>query len=624
MDPRLLRYYNRELQHVREMGTEFAREFPKIAGRLGMDSADVADPYVERLLEGFAFLAARVQLRIDAEFPDFTQNLLELVYPDYLAPLPSMAVVQFDPVLEEGALADGFVVPRDTSLRSITGRGERTACEFRTAHDVTFWPIEVTEAKYYNSAGALATIDVDYLDNVRAGIRLRLHTTGGLAFSDLSIDNLMVFLKGSGQIPYRLQEQLLGNTKSILIRPQGKGRTWRDYLPGSSIRGAGFKSSESLLPPSRRSFEGYRYLREYFAFPERFLFCDISGLRESIAKCASTELEIVFLFDRRDAELENIIDHQYFALNCAPVINLFPKRADRIHLSGREHEYHVLPDRTRPMDYEVWSVGDVMGYGSSADPEKEFHPFYASHDQTALGETAFFTMRREPRRLSAKQRKKGTRTSYVGSETFISIVDPNCAPFSSDLRQLAVATMCTNRDLPLIMPIGKGQTDFTLDTGAPVEAIRCVAGPTKPKPGFAGGDITWRLISHLSLNYLSLVDGSQGEGAHALRSLLTLYADEHDQAAMRQIEGVRNIRTRSVNERIPTGGPIAFGRGLEVTLTCDETAFEGIGVFLIGEVLKEVFAKYVSVNSFTKTVLESTERGEVMRWTPKIGQVQIL
>lgn len=624
MDPRLLRYYNRELQHVREMGAEFAREFPKIAGRLGMDSAEVADPYVERLLEGFAFLAARVQLKIDAEFPDFSQNLLELVYPDYLAPLPSMAIVQFDPVLEEGALADGFVIPRHTSLRSVTGRGERTACEYRTAHDVTFWPIEVTEAKYYSSAGALATIDVDRLDNVRAGIRLRLHTTGGLAFSDLTIDNLMFFLKGSGQIPYRLHEQLLGNTVAVLIRPQAKGRSWRDYLPGSAIRAVGFRSSESLLPQSRRGFEGYRYLREYFAFPDRFLFADLTGLQHSIGKCASTELQIVFLFDRADVELRNIVDRNSFALNCSPVVNLFPKRADRIHLSGREHEYHVLPDRTRPMDFEVWSVGDVVGFGTSAEPEQEFHPFYASHDQMALGETAFFTMRREPRRMSSRQRKKGPRTSYIGSETFVSIVDPDCAPFRSDLRQLGLTTMCTNRDLPLLMPLGKGQTDFTLDTGAPVEAIRCVAGPTKPKPTFAGGDLTWRLISHLSLNYLSLVDGSQGEGAHALRSLLTLYANEHDHAAMRQIEGVRNIRTRAVNERIPTGGPIAFGRGLEVTLTCDETAFEGIGVFVLGEVLKEVFAKYVSVNSFTKTVLESTERGEVMRWAPKLGQVQIL
>ena len=624
MDPRLLRYYNRELQHVREMGAEFAREFPKIAGRLGMESTEVADPYVERLLEGFAYLAARVQLRIDAEFPDFTHNLVELIYPDYLAPLPSMAVVQFEPVLEEGALADGLTVPRHTSLRSITGRGERTACEYRTAHDATFWPIEVTEAKYYNSAGALATIDVDRLDNVRAGIRLRLHTTGGLAFSDLAIDKLMFYLKGSGQVPYRLYEQLLGNATGVVVRPQGKKSSWSDYLPASSLRGAGFQSSESLLPPSRRSFEGYRFLKEYFAFPERFLFTELSGLSQSVAKCGSTELEVIFLFNRRDSELENIVDQENFALNCTPAINLFPKRADRIHLSGREHDYHVVPDRTRPMDYEVWSVTDVEGFGTSANPEQEFHPFYASHDRSAHGETAFFTLRRELRRLSARQRKKGPRSSYVGSETYISIVDPDCAPYRSDLRQLGLQTMCTNRDLALQMPLGLGQTDFTLDTGAPVEAIRCVAGPTKPKPTLAGGDNTWRLISHLSLNYMSLVDDQDGDGAHALRSLLFLYADENDQAALRQIEGVRNIRTRAVNERLPTDGPIAFGRGLEVTLTCDETAFEGIGIFLLGEVMKEFFAKYVSVNSFTKTVLESTERGEVMQWKPKLGQVQTL
>lgn len=624
MDPRILRYYNRELQHIREMGAEFAREFPKIAGRLGMEGADVSDPYVERLLEGFAFLAARVQLKIDSEFPVFTQNLMELVYPDYLAPLPSMTVVQFSPVLEEGALADGLVVPRNTGLRSITGKGDRTACEFRTAHDVTFWPIEVTEAKYYNSAGALATIDIDRLDNVRAGIRLRLRTTGGLAFNDLSIEQLMLFLKGSGQIPYRMYEQLVGNTVSVLVRPKGKTRAWRDYLSASSIRGAGFPASEAMLPPTRRSFEGYRYLREYFAFPERYLFVELSGLRESIARCESTELEIVVLFDRRDTELENIVDKETFALNCTPAINLFPKRADRIHLNDSGHEYHVVPDRTRPLDFEVWSLTGVTGFGTSAEPEQTFHPFYSCHDQTALGESAFFTVRREPRRISSRQRKHGKRSNYIGSETFISIVDPGCAPYRSDLRQLGIETMCTNRDLPLHMPIGQGQTDFTLDIGAPVESIHCVAGPTKPRPSFVGGDTTWRLVSHLSLNYLSLVDGQDGAGAHALRSLLSLYADENDQAAQRQIEGVRGIRTRPVNGRIPTEGPIAFGRGLEVTLTCDESAFEGVGAFVLGEVLKEFFAKYVSVNSFTETVLESMDRGEVMRWRPRLGQVQTL
>jgi type VI secretion system protein ImpG len=624
MDPRLLRYYNRELQYIREMGAEFAKEFPKIAGRLGLEGTDVADPYVERMLEGFAFLAARVQLKIDAEYPTFTQNLLELIYPDYLAPLPSMSVVQLDPVLEEGALADGLVVLRDTSLRTVTGKGERTACEFRTAQDVTMWPLEITEARYYNSAGALATIDVDRLDNVRAGIRLQLHTTAGVAFEDLPLDSLMLYLRGSDQIPFRLYEQLIGNTVSVLVRPKGKSRAWSEYLPPSCLRGAGFQSDEALLPATRRSFEGYRYLREYFAFPQRFLFTEISGLRPSVSRCASTELELILLFKRHDRELENIVSKDSFALNCTPAINLFPKRADRIHLSDRDHEYHVVADRTRPMDFEVWSVTGVEGFGTSAEPEQTFHPFYASHDQTAFGESAFFTVRREPRRLSSRQVKRGKRSSYIGSETFLSIVDPAQAPYRSNLRQLGVGIMCTNRDLALHIPVGRGQTDFTLDTGAPVESIRCVSGPTRPRQGFVGGDISWRLISHLSLNYLSLVDGKDSDGAHALRSILSLYADENDQAAQRQIEGVRSVSTRPVNGRLPTHGPITFGRGLEVTLTCDESSFEGIGVFLLGEVMKEFFAKYVSVNSFTETVLESMERGEVMRWQPRLGQVQTL
>ncbi len=624
MDPNLLRYYNRELQHIREMGAEFAKEFPKIAGRLGIESTEVADPYVERLLEGFAFLAARVQLKMEAEFPTFTQNLMELVYPDYLAPLPAMAVVQFEPVMDEGALADGLVVPRWTSLKSVSGAGERTACEFRTAQDVTFWPIEITGASYYNSAGALATIDIEHLEGVRAGIRIQLRTAGDLAFKDLSLDKLCLYLRGTGQIGHRLYEQVVGNAKAIVVRPKGKHQPWQDYLPADSIRAVGYRPDEALLPPTRRSFEGYRYLREYFAFPERYLFAEFNDLGPSIDKCESTELEIVILLNRRDRELERVIDEENFALNCTPVINLFPKRADRIHLSDKDHEYHVVADRTRPMDFEIWSVTSVKGFGSGAEPEQDFFPFYASHDQTASGETAFYTLRREPRRLSSRQQKRGKRSSYIGSETFLSIVDPHNAPYESKLRQLGVEVMCTNRDLALHLPIGRGRTDFTLDSGAPVKSIRCVAGPCKPRPGFARGDVTWRLISHLSLNYLSLVDGDARDGAHALRSILSLYADENDQAAQRQIEGVRSIRSRPVNGRLPSAGPIAFGRGLEVRLTCEDASFEGVGVFLLGEVLNEFFAKYVSINSFTQTVLESSERGEVMRWPPRIGQAQML
>jgi type VI secretion system protein ImpG len=624
MDARLLRYYERELLHIREMGAEFAREYPKIAGRLGMQGIDVADPYVERLLEGFAFLAARVQLKIDSEFPRFTESLLEIVYPHYLSPLPSMAVAEFKPILSEGALAQGYKLPRDSSLQTSIVGGEKSACEFRTGHDVVMWPIEITEAKYFGSAGALATIKVEQLDDVKAGLRLCLRTTAGVAFDQLTLDRLVLYLRGEGRTARRLYEQILGNAVAFVVRPKGGAQPWQDRHGKAHLRPVGFERDEALLPLSQRSFEGYRYLQEYFAFPERFLFVALEGLRSSIARCASTELEVVILFNRRDGELENIVDKENFALNCAPIINLFPKRADRIHLTQGQRELHVVPDRTRPMDFEVWAVSNVQGFGTGVEPEQQFQPFYACHDHTVLGESAFYTVHREVRRLSARQRQRGSRSSYIGSETFISIVDPSNAPYRNNLRQLGVQTLCTNRDLPLHASIGKTQSDFTLEVGAPVEAVRCLVGPTKPRPSVAHGEVSWRLISQLSLNYLSLLDNDPAQGPAALRALLNLYADQYDAAMQRQIEGIKSITARSVNGRIPTTGPITFGRGVEISLTCDETAFEGGSSFLLGLVLQEFFAKYVSINSFTATVLRSTERGEVMRWAPKLGRIQTL
>ncbi len=276
------------------------------------------------------------------------------------------------------------------------------------------------------------------------------------------------------------------------------------------------------------------------------------------------------------------------------------------------------------MDFEVWSVDTVQGFGTSANPEQTFLPLYAHHDWTRADEGAYFTVTREPRMLSSKQRRSGARSSYVGSEVFLALVDPNEAPYRSTLKQLGVSTLCSNRDLPLHVSFGHGATDFTLDVGAPVESIRCVAGPTRPKPSYAHGDTAWRLVSHLSLNYLSLVDSSPAEGAQALRSLLALYCDQNDPAAVRQVEGVKSIAAAPTNGRIPTHGPITFGRGLGLTLTCDEGAYEGTGMFLFGQVLEKFLATYVSINSFTETTLVSTERGQVMRWPPRLGQLHTL
>jgi len=625
MDPRLLKYYNRELSHLREMGGEFAAEFPKIAGRLALDSIECADPYVERLLEGFAFLAAKVQLRLDSEFPRFTHHLFEMVYPHCVRPTPSMAVVQFKPDLKEGSLADGFVVPRDSSLRGLLGKGEATACEYRTAHDVTLFPLELIEAQYVSrdSAG----MELPDVPKLKAAIRLRLRSTAGLPLNKLKLDQLPLFIHGAGELPVRVYEQILAGCLGIAVRPTQRPAPWQVVLPPANIRRLGYSDEEALLPFGPRSFRGYRLLAEYFACPQRFLFVELSGLSAAVQKSTDNMLDVILLLDRYEPQLEAYVGAPSFGLFCSPAINLFPKSSDRIHLTDQMHEHHVVPDRTRPMDFEVFSVTSVAGYGTNLDDEQPFLPFYSATDATADEGTqrAYYTLLRAPRVFSTNQKKFGPRSSYVGSEVYLSLVDSSEAPYSHDLRQLAVGTLCTNRDLPLHMPVGKAHTDLTLETGAPVESIRCLAGPTRPRqsPVFTDGDFVWRLVSHLTLNYLSLVDAGDGRGAAALRDLLKLYGDAGDPPTRKQIEGVRQVAAQTITRRIPTPGPITFGRGLEIAITCDEAAFEGTGVFLLGAVLEEFFARYASLNSFTETVLHSAGRGEVMRWPARIGRRQI-
>ncbi len=620
MDPNLLQYYNRELQFIREMGGEFADEFPKIASRLGLDGFECADPYVERLLEGFSFLAARVQLRIDSEFPKFTQNLLEMLCPHYLAPTPSMAVVQLNPDLNEGSLAEGFVVPRETVLRSIIGKGEQTACEYRTAHDVTLWPLTISDAHYMTDAGTLPMTHLPHQKPAKAGIRFRLKTSAGLSFDQLALDHLTLYLRGSDETSMRIYEQVIGNAVGMVVRSAQRPIAWQEVIKQPNIARVGFEDNEALLPYGPRSFQGYRLLQEYFAFPERYMFIDLFGLNPAFRRCKDQEIEIVVLLDRSDPALERSVVSSQFALFCTPAINLFPKRADRIHLSDRYSKYHVVPDRTRPLDFEVYGLNSLVAHGTSREQKQVFSPFYTCNDFTNHREdAAYYAIHREPKALSSKERRDGPRSSYTSSEVFVSLVDSKEAPYSTDLKQLALQLTCTNRDLPLHMPIGKGKSDFTLESGAPVETVKCLAGPTKPRASQAVGGTAWKLVSHLSLNYLSLMDSDEKQGAAALRELLTLYGDQSEAAIAKQIEGLKSVKSKPIIRRSTLSGPITFGRGLEVEILFNEAAFEGTGFFLLGAVLEQFFAKYVSINSFTETVVKTVDRGEVIRWPIRSG-----
>ncbi|MCF5470554.1 type VI secretion system baseplate subunit TssF [Pseudomonas syringae] len=615
MNPRLLGLYNQELQHIRESAAEFAREYPKIAGRLTLSGLDCADPYVERLLEGFAYLTARVQLKLDAEYPTFTHNLLEIAYPHYLAPTPSMTVVQMQTDPNEGSLSSGFTLPRDSVMRASLGRDSQTPCEYRSAHEVTLWPLQVTQAEYFGNPAAVLGRLAASEPKAKAGLRITLRTGAELTFDKLGLDNLPLFLHGADEQPFRLYEQLLGNACAVFARQPGGD--WVERLPADALRPCGFDDREAALPVVPQAFQGYRLLQEYFALPQRFLFVDFSQLTRAVQRCAGQELELIVLFNSFEQSLESSVGAEQFVPFCTPAINLFPRRLDRIHLTDRVHEHHAIADRTRPMDFEIHSLKTVTGHGTG--PDQPFLPFYAVRDPSRYGrDKAYYVLRREPRVLSSEQRRNGTRSNYVGSETFISLVDSQQAPYRHDLRQLGLSALCTNRDLPLFMSVGSGKTDFTLADSAPVSAVRCLAGPSRPRASHAHDNKAWRLISQLSLNYLSLSE--QGQGAAALRELLRLYGDDHDVALQLQIEGLREVSSKPCTRRLPMPGPIVFGRGLEITLEFDENAFRGTGVFLLGTVFERFLARYVSINSFTETVLRTTERGEIMRWKARPGR----
>ena len=623
MNRTFLGLYNNELHHLREVAGEFAREFPKIAGRLALDKDakdECPDPFVERLLEGFAYLAARVHLKLDAEFPRFTQSLLETVYPHYLCPTPSMAVVRMEPDPQSAGTPEGFPIVRGSVLRGSSSASD-TSCEFRSAHDVRIWPLRIAEGKYLTRNMA----ELGLPDSLRgkAAIRIRLQTHAGVKLKTLELDRLPIFVRGLNETPCSIFEQIFARGTHVIVRTSKANGNVSHVMPASTLRRLGLSEEESLLPFAPRGFEGYRLIHEYFAMPERFLFFEFTGLQEALRKCDCEQVDLIILLKDAEPRLENVVDAESFDLFCTPVINLFPKRLDPISLGERFSEYHAVADKTRPLDFEIYQIQKVVGQGASADSQQLFQPFYLARD-VDLESAAYFNAHRVPRVLSAREKQFGAMSSYTGSEIYVSLVDGQSAPYRADLAQLNVTALCSNRHLPIQLVTRQGKTDFRLDLFAPVAAIRCVAGPTDPRPAHPDGEIAWRVISHMSLNYLSLLHAEGDAGPAGLREMLKLYCDASDARNQKQVDGIMAAYCKPIIRRVESPGPLTFGRGLEVIVEFDEHGFEGTGIFILGSVLEQFFSRYVSLNSFTETVIRSQQRGDIIRWTAHPGKRPII
>jgi type VI secretion system protein ImpG len=602
MSDALLPYYNRELEAIRRLAAEFAEAHPKIAGRLRLAPNAVDDPHVARLIEGAAFLAARVHHRLDDEFPELTDALLGVLYPHYLAPVPSAAIVQFQP---QPDLALPVRLPAGIALESEPVKGE--TCRFRTAWPLTLWPIEVESVRL---AGLPLSAPVNPLAvGAVAVLRIALKCSSpDASFAGLGVDRLRFFLRGAANIVLPLYELLCAHTLSVAYA-DGPADAAPVILPPAAIEPVGFAAEEALLPWPARSFVGFRLLTEYFAFPEKFLFVDFARVEAKTLLSGGNRMEVFVYLDRTLPELERALGADALVLGCTPIINLFPQRCEPISLTHTETEYRVVPDARRPAAMEVWQIERVRE--TRVDGSSNFwRPFYRLSNADAEEDTAqgfYHVVRRETMALAA------------GTEVYIGPHEPGFDPDAITGSVLSTDALCFNRDLPAALPFGGNRPELRLVDGASAVArLSCLTAPTPTLRRPLREHRFWHLVSHLSLGHLSVVGGA--EGAAALREVLRLYDLKDSDEARTAIDALVGVSAAPGTARVPGARAGAFCRGLDVTLEFEQRAWQDSGLYLLAAVLDRFLALHATVNSFVRTTAVLRGRsGRVAAWPARAG-----
>jgi type VI secretion system protein ImpG len=607
MREELLPYYERELTFIRQMAAEFAEKYPERAGRLLLGPNTCDDPHVERLIEAFALLCGRVHHKLDDEFPEITESLLEVLYPHYLRPVPSQAIAQFQLDPSQSAAASTHI-PAGTAMHSKPDKGQ--FCSFRTCYPVTLWPMRVRSASV-SAANRFVSPGMDA--DVAAVIRIELECLSGLRFSQLPINNIRFYLNGENAAVNSLYELLFLNSVRISLRAlPAEDRAGQVVLPAGSLQQVGFDRKEGILPYSDRSFLGYRLLQEYFNFPQKFLFFDLTGMDRIDKSSLGTSFEIAISLKEpehhRLIALEQHVNAGTFQLGCTPIVNLFERIAEPIRISQTKTEYRIIPDQHRQLCTEIYSVDRVTSTATYLEEPQTYQPFYAlRHGHVDDTQKHFWYAHRRP----------SFRRNDNGTEVYISLVDLDFNPALPPTEVLSLRVTCTNRDsasrLKLSGEFGELEAE---DVG--LVRTRCIRKPTQTaRPPHRRG-LQWRLISHLSLNHLSIVEN----GREALQEILRLYNFSNDPAIRGQIEGIADVQSRSCISRVNSDTGVAFCRGTDVTIDFDEDKYIGTGVFLLASVLQRFLGLYSAVNSFSRLTAR-TRRGVLKQWAPMAGE-QIL
>ncbi|MGQ0646591.1 MAG: type VI secretion system baseplate subunit TssF [Gemmatimonadaceae bacterium] len=622
----LLLYYERELTYLRRLGAEFAARYPKVASRLQLEPNKCEDPHVERLLEGFAFLAARVHHRLDDDLPEVSESLLDVLHPQHVRPIPSLSLVELELDPELGKLAGGFHVARGSELNSRPVKG--LACRFRTCYDTTLWPASIAAAEWtaaeragsgtrIGEAVGAFRVELRAFEGMRLGEVAVAAGNGAAARAQTSapagLDALRLHIAGEANVADVVYELLANNCARVVIRDPDQPSRSPVVLSSGAVQPVGFGEQEMLLPYPRRMLGGYALLQELFCFPQKFLFVDVAGVAAALRSLgAGSRAELYFVitpFERTERRqiVEFGVGQRTFRLGCTPIVNLFEQSGEPILLTQLTTEYPVVPDARRRLEIESWAVESVAGITPGEGEPRSIEPLYGfRHGRSDVAGVFWHTVRRA----------SGWRTDR-GTELFLSFADLSGHMRPPNAEVASVRLTCFNGDLPSRLPFGVDERgDFELAQGGPVRRVHSLVKPTPVVQPPLGKPLLWRLISALSLNHLSLIE----EGREALRELLRLHNAGDSAGGERQIQGLMSVRSAPSFARVVTEHGLAFARGRRVELEFDEEQFPGGGMFLFASVLERFLALHVSMNSFTQLSVRSRQRKRVVReWAPRTG-----
>lgn len=604
-----LGYYQRELTYLRKLGAEFKKNHPAVASRLRLDDDQCNDPHVERIIESFAFIAARIHLRIDDEFPEISSAVLDELYPNFTRPVPSFSLVEFRPDPERGKQTAGKKIPRGATLQSNPTDG--FVCRFRTCFETELLPLSVSAASWRPGSN----IPPRFLTrDTASALEIRLTCAPDVQLGDLDLRNLRFHLSGVNELVFPLYELLLSRCHTIVVQdPTAPAAAPREFkMHGSSLSAGGFGEDESLCRDlrDRRSFSGYHILQDYFSFPEKFLFVDLTGIQELRKKGFTTEINLLFLispFDR--AEWRNVmeqgVEQSTFRLNCTPIVNLFDMASDPITIRPGAFELPIpTKDRT-----EVFSVNSV--YGMVKGGTLPFQRYIDCGHEESVG----------PYGGAWKSVRRASRTEENVSEVHLSLFGREGEPVQTEAESLTARVTCTNRDWPFRLPMNDRRGDFHMENHPEIRIV-CVRNPTKGSPAPADHTSMWRLLSQLSLNHLSLVE----EGCEALQCILRIHNLADSPPGEENIAGIRSVSSKPHFARVSSEHGMAFVRGKRVEITLDERRFAGSGAFLFCTVLERFLGLYTSLNSFSQLSLKSDMRGDKVAyvWPPRAGLKVVL